>query len=90
MGPSCPRERSLRRGDTRPLEVQRREDEKIRRGGDVLFPGGDGREEAMARRSKTIPQEEPPKKKKAQEFYIGDRGDKRKSGATSLSREEER
>ena len=55
----------------------------------MLFPGGDGREEATARWSKTIPQEEPPKKK-AQEFYIGDRGDKRKSGATSLSREEER
>ncbi len=54
-----------------------------------MFPGGDGREEAMARWSKTIPQEEPPKKK-AQEFYKGDRGDKRKSGATSLSREEER
>ena len=57
----------------RPLEVQRREEAKARRGGGVLFPGGDGREEAMARRSKTIPKEE---KKKAPEYYIGDRGEK--------------
>ncbi len=75
MGPSRPRERSPRRGDMRPLEVQRREEAKNRRGGGVLFPGGDGREEAMARRSKTIPKEE---KKKAPEYYIGDRGEKRK------------
>ena len=60
----------------RPLEVQRREEAKNRRGGGVLFPGGDGREEAMARRSKTIPKEE---KKKAPEYYIGDRGEKREA-----------
>ena len=57
--------------------MQRREAAKIRRGGGVLFPGGDGREEAMARRSKTIPREEP-KKGKAPEDYIGEQGVKRK------------
>ena len=61
----------------RPLEVQRREEAKNRRGGGVLFPGGDGREEAMARRSKTIPKEEP-KKRRVPEYYIGEQGVKRK------------
>ena len=41
----------------------------------------------MARRSKTIPKEEP-KKKRAQEHYIGEQGVKRKREATSLRREE--
>ena len=77
MGPSRPRERSPRRGDMRPLEVQRREEAKNRRGGSILFPGGDGREEAMARRSKTIPKEEP-KKMRVPECYIGEQGVKRK------------
>ena len=71
----------------RPLEVQRREEAKNRRGGGILFQGGDGREEAMARRSKTIPKEEP-KKKRAQEHYIGEQGVKRKREATSLRRED--
>jgi hypothetical protein len=53
--PSRPRERSPMRGDRRPIEVQRREQARMQTGGGVLFPGGDGREEAMARRSKTIP-----------------------------------
>ena len=70
--PSRPRSRSPRRGDRRPLEVQRREEERTQRGGGIRFPGGDGREEALAKRSKTIP-----KKKPAQEFYIGDGGTKR-------------
>jgi hypothetical protein len=70
--PSRPRERSPRRGDRRPLEVQRREEARAQRGGGVLFPAGDGREEAMARRSKTIPKSQP-----AKEFYIGDGGTKR-------------
>ena len=39
----------------------------------MLFPGGDGREEALSRRSKTIP-----KSSSAKEFYIGDQGVKRK------------
>ncbi len=72
----------------RPLEVQRREEAKNRRGGGVIFQGGDGREEAMARRSKTIPKEEP--KRKAQEYYIGEQGVKRKKEATSLRGEEGR
>jgi len=72
IGPSRPRSRSPRRGDRRPLDVQRREGERAQRGGGVLFPGGDGREEAMARRSKTIPKSQP-----AREFYIGDGGTKR-------------
>ena len=76
MGPSRPRERSPRRGDMRPLEVQQREEAKTRRGGGVLIPGGDGREEAMARRSKTIPKEGP--KKRVPEYYIGEQGFKRK------------
>ena len=66
----------------RPLEVQRREEAKNRRGGGVLFPGGDGREEAMARRSKTLPKEDP------KTYYIGDQGVKRKREATSLRRED--
>ena len=70
--PSRPRERSPRRGDRRPLEVQRQEEARAQRGGGVLFPGGDGREEALARRSKTIPRSQP-----AQNFYIGDGGTKR-------------
>ena len=72
VAPSRPRERSPKRGDRRPLEVQRREEARAQRGGGVLFPGGDGREEAMARRSKTIPKSQP-----AKEFYIGDGGTKR-------------
>jgi len=72
IAPSRPRERSPRRGDRRPLEVQRREEARAQRGGGVLFPGGDGREEAMARRSKTIPKSRPPT-----EFYIGEGGTKR-------------
>jgi hypothetical protein len=54
------------RGDRRPLEVQRREQARRQTGGGVLFPGGDGREEAMARRSKTVPKQSNP-----QEFFIG-------------------
>ena len=72
VAPSRPRERSPRRGDRRPLEVQRREEARAQRGGGVLFQGGDGREEAMARRSKTIPKSMP-----AREFYIGEGGTKR-------------
>jgi hypothetical protein len=54
--PSRPRERSPKRADRRPLEVQNREQELARRrGGGVIIPGGDGREEAMAMRSRTIP-----------------------------------
>ena len=41
----------------------------------------------MARRSKTIPKEEPTKKR-VQEHYIGKQGVKRKREATSLRREE--
>ena len=63
--PSRPRERSPPRGDRRPLDAQRRP----KKDSSALFPGGDGREEALARRSKTIPG--PP------EFYIGDQGTKR-------------
>ena len=87
VGPSRPRERSPRRGDRRPIEVQRREEAKNRRGGGVLFPGGDGREEAIAMRSKTIPKEEP-KKGKTPEYYIGDQGVKRKSVPSKLDMEE--
>ena len=65
--------------------MQRREEAKNRRGGGILFPGGDGREEAMARRSKTI---EEPKKRRVPEYYIGDQGEKRKREATSLRRED--
>ena len=72
IAPSRPRERSPRRGDRRPLEVQRREEARAQRGGGVLFPGGDGREEAMARRPKTVPKSRP-----ATEFYIGEGGTKR-------------
>ena len=71
----------------RPLEVQRREEAKTRRGGGVLFPGGDGREEAMAMRSKTIPKEEP-KKGKAPEYYIGEQGVKRKRVSGRFDMEE--
>ena len=70
--PSRPRSRSPRRGDRRPLDVQRREEERAQRGDGILFPGGDGREQALARRSKTIPKNVP-----AKEFYIGDTGTKR-------------
>ena len=87
MGPSRPRERSPRRGDMRPLEVQRREEAKHRRGGGILFLGGDGREEAMARRSKTIPKEEPTKGK-APEYYIGEQGVKRKRESGKFDLEE--
>jgi hypothetical protein len=49
--PSRPRERSPPRGDRRPLEAQRRRQKDF----SSLFPGGDEREEALARRNKTIP-----------------------------------
>ena len=68
--PSRPRERSPPRGDRRPLGEQRRPKKESA----GLFPGGDGREEALSRRSKTIPKASGP-----QEFYIGDRGEKRKA-----------
>ena len=42
----------------------------------MLFPAGDGREEAIGRRSKTIPKT--PKNQPA-EFYIGKKGTKRKA-----------
>ena len=71
----------------RPLEVQRREEAQARRGGGVLFPGGDGREEAMAMRSKTIPKEEP-KKGKTPEYYIGEQGVKRKRVSGRFDMEE--
>ena len=87
VGPSRPRVRSPRRGDMRPLEVQRREEAKSRKGGGILFPGGDGREEAMARRSKTIPKEEP-KKKRVPEYYIGEQGVKRKRESGRFDLEE--
>ena len=61
--PSRPRDRSPARGDRRPLTTQR----SSRKDSNALFPGGDGREEALARRSKTIP------KNSAPEFYIGDK-----------------
>jgi hypothetical protein len=61
--PSRPRERSPPRGDRRPLGEQRRPKKEST----ALFPAGDGREEALSRRSN-------PK-----EFYIGDRGEKRKA-----------
>jgi hypothetical protein len=62
IGPSStrPRERSPRRGDRRPLEVQRRGEKDSA----SLFPSGDNREEALARRNKTIPKRTP------QEFRI--------------------
>jgi hypothetical protein len=47
--PSRPRSRSPKRGDRRPLDVQR-EEARNPTGGDVLYPGGDNRKEAMARR----------------------------------------
>jgi len=68
--PSRPRERSPSRGDRRPLTAQR----QAKKDSSALFPGGDGREEALARRSKTIP-----KSSSAKEFYIGDQGEKRKA-----------
>ena len=46
-----------------------------------MFPGGDGREEALSRRSKTIPKSSGP-----QEFYIGDRGEKRKASEPLVDR----
>jgi hypothetical protein len=49
VAPSRPRERSPKRGDRRPLGVQR-EEARNPTGGGVLFPGGDNRKEAMARR----------------------------------------
>ena len=41
-----------------------------------MFPSGDGREEALSRRSKTIPKE----------YYIGDRRDKRKAASDIYDR----
>ena len=67
--------------------MQRREEARNRRGGGILFPGGDGREEAMARRSKTIPKEEP-KKGKVPEYYIGEQGVKRKRESGKFDLEE--
>jgi hypothetical protein len=52
--PSRPRERSPPRGDRRPLEAQRRR----QKDSSSLFPSGDSREEAVARRNKTIPKED--------------------------------
>lgn len=51
VGTSRPRIRTPRRGDRRPLEVQRRRQKDP----DLMFPGGDNRDEALARRSKTVP-----------------------------------
>ena len=82
VGPSRPRKRSPRRGDMRPLEVQRREEAKKKRGGGILFPGGDGREEALARRSKTLPKEDP------KTYYIGEQGVKRKRVSGRFDMEE--
>ncbi len=67
--------------------MQRREEAKNRRGGGVLFPGGDGREEAIAMRSKTIPKDTP-KKGKTQEYYIGELAGKRKRVSNRFDREE--
>ena len=50
-----PRSRSPSRGDRRPMEVQRSRQKEAA----SLFPSGDGREEALARRNKTIPKEGP-------------------------------
>ena len=75
--PSRPRERSPPRGDRRPLGEQRRS----KKDSTALFPGGDGREEALSRRSKTIPKGSGPK-----EFYIGDRGEKRKASEPLVDR----
>jgi hypothetical protein len=75
--PSRPRERSPPRGDRRPLTTQR----KAKTDSSALFPGGDGREEALSRRSKTIPKDGGPKA-----FYIGDRGEKRKADTDIYSR----
>jgi hypothetical protein len=78
IGPSSrPRERSPSRGDRRPIDVQRRN------GSASLFPGGDSREEALARRNKTIPREAPPP---PQQFRITE---KRKS-ETDLFRRNKR
>ena len=74
--PSRPRERSPPRGDRRPLEAQR----KSKKDSAALFPGGDGREEALSRRSKTIPKADP------KAFYIGERGEKRKAATDIYSR----
>ena len=74
--PSRPRERSPPRGDRRPLEAQR----KSKKDSAALFPGGDGREEALSRRSKTIP------KADTKAFYIGERGEKRKATTDIYSR----
>ena len=73
---SRPRERSPPRGDRRPLEAQR----KSKKDSAALFPGGDGREEALSRRSKTIPKADP------KAFYIGERGEKRKATTDIYSR----
>lgn len=53
--PSRPRSRSPRRGDRRPLNLQKTGEERAQRGGGILFPGGDGREEAMAKRGRGVP-----------------------------------
>jgi len=74
---SRPRERSPPRGDRRPLEAQR----KSKKDSAALFPGGDGREEALSRRSKTIPKNSGPKA-----FYIGDQGERRKADTDIYSR----
>ncbi len=74
--PSRPRERSPPRGDRRPLDAQRR----TKKDSAALFPGGDGREEALSRRSKTIPKAAP------NQYYIGDQGEKRKAETDIYSR----
>jgi hypothetical protein len=74
--PSRPRERSPPRGDRRPLTTQR----KAKKDSSALFPGGDGREEALSRRSKTIPKAAP------EAFYIGEQGEKRKATTDIYSR----
>ena len=60
--PSRTRERSPTRGERRPIEVQRRP----KKDSAAMFPGGGGREEALSKRSKTIPKES------AKQFYIGE------------------
>jgi hypothetical protein len=69
---SRPRERSPRRGDRRPLGVQRGESSKAwwQSASRATGMAGDSREEAMARRSSTIP---------SAESYTIDRNPKRKA-----------
>ena len=66
--------------------MQRRADAKNRRGGGILLQGGDGREEAMAGRSKVVPREEP--KKKKEDYYIGEQGVTRKRELDIFGRDE--